>query len=132
MPTDTRAGRRPADDEGSGRRALLLRLLRASSAPRSIADLAEELGVHANTVRFHLDTLTADGRVERVLGQANGPGRPPVGYRLPVGMDRHGPTNYRLLATMLTSHLAASTSNPAQAATDLGRTWGPTLLDESG
>lgn len=132
MPTDTRApGGRPADDGRSGRRALLLELLRAASAPRGIADLAEELGVHPNTVRFHLDALTDEGRVERVRGHASGPGRPPVGYRLSVGMDRDGPTNYRLLATMLTGHLAASTSYPAQAAADLGRTWGPTLLDGS-
>lgn len=132
MPTDTRPpARRPADDERSGRRALLLRLLRGAGEPRTIADLAEEMGVHANTVRFHLDTLIADRRVERVLGRSEGPGRPPVGYRLTVGMDRHGPTNYRLLAVMFTHYLAASEGDPAQTATELGRTWGSTLLDES-
>ena len=45
MATDPRApARRPADDERSSRRALLLGLLRAASAPRTIADLAEEMG----------------------------------------------------------------------------------------
>lgn len=132
MPTDGRApARRPADNERSGRRAQLIELLRGSTLPRSIADLAEAMGVHVNTVRFHLDTLTADGRVERVLGKASGPGRPPASYRLSAGMHPYGPTNYRLLARMLTSNLAASATSPARTATDLGRTWGPTLLDES-
>ena len=39
------------------RRALVLESLRASPEPRSILSLAEELGVHANTVRFHLEPL---------------------------------------------------------------------------
>jgi predicted ArsR family transcriptional regulator len=32
----------------------------------TIAEIADQVGVHPNTVRFHLDTLVNDGRVEQV------------------------------------------------------------------
>ncbi len=112
-----------------GRRELLLDLLRTSPQPRTILSLADELGVHANTVRFHLETLLRAGQVEQLLGDTTGPGRPPVLFRATHRMDPDGPTNYRLLASMLTSHLATGSPDPAAAATELGRAWGPHLLD---
>jgi len=130
----TRAhGARPGIGRGEvdapGRRELLLDLLRASPQPRSILSLAEQLAVHANTVRFHLETLLRIGQVEQLLGDTTGPGRPPVLFRATHRMDPDGPTNYRLLASMLTSHLTSSSPDPAAAATELGRAWGPHLLD---
>lgn len=119
----------PADPEIPGRRELILAMLRASATPLNIVTIADQLGVHPNTVRFHLDALTDAGRVERLLGEITGPGRPPIVYRAHRGMDRNGPSNYRLLATMLTSHLAASTHDPARTAAQLGRTWGPSLVE---
>lgn len=52
--------------EPVGRRRAVLRALCASRVPMSIAAIAGKLGVHPNTVRFHLDNLVADGQVERV------------------------------------------------------------------
>lgn len=117
--------------EAAGRRALLLELLRASQQPLSIRSMAEDLGVHANTVRFHLDALLRTGQVEQVLGDRAGPGRPPVMFRATHRMDPTGPTNYRLLAAILTDHLATSSADPAVAATELGRAWGPHLLQSA-
>jgi predicted ArsR family transcriptional regulator len=62
---------------------------------------AERLGVHPNTVRFHLDGLIATGRVEQVTSDATGPGRPAHLYPARREMDRNGPTSYRLLAPTL-------------------------------
>lgn len=50
--------------EPVGRRRAVLRALCASRVPMSIAAIAGKLGVHPNTVRFHLDNLVADGQVE--------------------------------------------------------------------
>jgi predicted ArsR family transcriptional regulator len=121
-----RAGR--SGGEPPGRRDALVNLLRASSEPRTILSLAEELGVHANTVRFHLDVLLRTGQVEQVLGKRTGPGRPPVLFRATHRMDPAGPTNYRLLASILTDHLASS-ADPTTTATELGQSWGPHLVD---
>lgn len=92
-----------------------------------MADIAERLGVHANTARFHLDALVAAGAVERTRGLRTGPGRPPVVYAPRPGMDPTGPMNYRLLAEILTGHLAATAADPAETTTDAGRTWGASL-----
>lgn len=110
------------------RRDLVLQKLRESSGPRTIVSLADELGVHPNTVRFHVDSLISSGRVERFLGPTAGVGRPPARYRVAVGMNPNGPTNYRMLAAVLTGHLIDSSSDPARTATSLGRTWGRRLI----
>ena len=117
-------------DETPDRRTLILTMLRESARPVSISDIADRLGVHQNTVRFHLDALISAGRVERTLGDPAGPGRPPMLFRMRREMDRNGPSNYRLLAEILTSNLAAMAADPATAATALGRTWGASLADQ--
>ena len=89
-----------------GRRDVILQLLRASAEPRSIASVADELGVHPNTVRFHIDALARAGRVEQVLGDSAGRGRPPILFRASRRMDPTGPTNYQLLAGILTGYVA--------------------------
>lgn len=121
----------PSVPELQGRRELILQMLRSTNSPLSIASIAEQLQVHPNTVRFHLDVLIDAGRVERLLGDASGPGRPPVLYRASRSMNRNGPSNYRLLAGILTAHLAASSTDPTDEAIELGRAWGPSLLDTS-
>lgn len=114
-----------------GRREAILALLRSASHPRTILELADEIQVHANTVRFHLEALRRAGQVEQLSGPTGGVGRPPVLFRATRRMDPDGPTNYRLLAAMLASHLAASSRDPVATAAELGRTWGPQLINTS-
>ena len=115
---------RNAATERASRRDVVLQALRDSSEPRTIVDLSQELGVHPNTVRFHVEALADQGRVERTVGVRTGLGRPPARYLARAGMDPDGPTNYRLLAAVLTNHFAAVSEDPAAAARTLGRTWG--------
>jgi predicted ArsR family transcriptional regulator len=115
--------------EPAGRRREVLRLLRASPAPMSILAIADELGVHPNTVRFHLDVLVGDGQVEQVAPGRKGPGRPPLMFQAVRQMDRGGTRHYRLLAEILSTALAAE-RNPRTKAVAAGRLWG--LRMESG
>jgi predicted ArsR family transcriptional regulator len=91
-----------------------------------IADIAEQLGVHPNTVRFHLDALVADGRAERVEPERKGQGRPPQLYRAVARMDPGGTRHYRLLAEILTFALAGG-PNASANALEAGRAWGGRL-----
>jgi predicted ArsR family transcriptional regulator len=116
-------------EERAGRRREVLRLLRASPAPMSILAIADELGVHPNTVRFHLDILVGDGQVQQVAPGRKGPGRPPLMFQAVRQMDRGGTRHYRLLAEILSTALAAE-RNPAGKALAAGRAWGLRL--ESG
>ena len=113
----------PSDGEATGRRRReVLRLLRSSPDPMSIVAIADRLGVHPNTVRFHLDTLVADGQVEQVEQGRKGPGRPPLMLRAVRQMDRGGTRNYRILAEILITALAAE-RNPRAKAVAAGRAW---------
>jgi predicted ArsR family transcriptional regulator len=108
------------------RRREVLRLLRSSPAPMSIAAIADRLGVHANTVRFHLDSLVADDQVEQVEHGRKGPGRPPLMFRAVRQMDRGGTRHYRLLAEILITALAAE-RDPRAKAIAAGRAWAQEL-----
>lgn len=115
---------RPA--EGSGRERVLA-VLRDARQPMSIVEIAEHLDVHANTVRFHLDTLTAQGRVDRLVATNAGPGRPPLLFRVTPGMDPSGPRNYELLAGVLVAGLAGE-PDAERRAERLGHAWGTGMV----
>ncbi|WP_326545537.1 helix-turn-helix domain-containing protein [Mycolicibacterium sp. ND9-15] len=126
MPIDATPKSPPV---GSGRRDVILALLRNSTAPRSIADIAREMGLHPNTIRFHLDALVRAQRVEQLIGDTAGPGRPPTLFRALRRMDPAGPTNYRLLAGIFADYFATSADDPGGAAAELGRSWGTSLVE---
>jgi predicted ArsR family transcriptional regulator len=92
----------------------------------SIAAIAEVLGVHPNTVRFHLDTLVGDGQVEHVELDRKGPGRPPLMFQAVRQMDRGGTRHYRLLAEVLATAFANEPDAGAKALA-AGRAWGRKL-----
>lgn len=109
-------------EESGGRREDVLAAVRDATSAMTIAELADQLGVHPNTVRFHLDTLVADGRVERVEPDHKRPGRPPLMFRAVRGMDPGGARRYRLLAEILTVGLAGD-RNASAKALEAGRAW---------
>jgi predicted ArsR family transcriptional regulator len=111
-------------DGGARRRALVLSELRAQGEPLSVAEVADRLGVHPNTARFHLDGLVADGIVVRTLAEPDGPGRPRAVYAPRPGMDRSGGRDYLFLSRILLSRLAADAPGAAEDARETGRAWG--------
>ncbi|MGH3445378.1 MAG: helix-turn-helix domain-containing protein, partial [Nocardioidaceae bacterium] len=68
-----------ADHRGPRAGASRLRILQAlRQAPDGLGvqELAAQVGLHANTIRFHLEWLVSDGVVQRRVEERNGPGRP--------------------------------------------------------
>lgn len=116
----------PGVEGRAGRRPEVLAALRSAAEPRSIAALADELGLHVNTVRLHLEVLVREGRVEPVAVERRSPGRPPLLFRAVPGMDPAGPRRYRLLAEVLVESLATGPA-PAERARAAGRAWGSQL-----
>lgn len=125
------SGRRRAGPEGTAskpgeaanRRREVLRTLRVSAEPLTILAIADALGVHPNTVRFHLDSLVGAGQVEQVGPGRKGPGRPPLMFRAVRQMDRGGTRHYEVLAEILTAALAGE-KDPGAKALAAGRAWG--------
>lgn len=70
-------GPRPGPDVAGGdsRAAILAFIERAEDVVR-VEEIAEAVGLHANTVRGHLDALLASGRILRIADQRTSRGRP--------------------------------------------------------
>lgn len=109
-------------------RLRILEHLRGAGGPLSLQELAEHTGLHANTVRFHLDRLEADGLVVRQTESRTQPGRPRLTFTANPGPDL-GPDrrSYRLLAEMLAGYLATSIPDVTREAIRIGRAWGAHL-----
>lgn len=94
-------------------RAKILSHLAAGGAPARVEQLAEEIGVHPNTVRSHLEKLESARFVVRRTVEPEGPGRPhaewsAVGGSLPVR------SAYRALATWLVRGMAEMDVSPLE------------------
>jgi predicted ArsR family transcriptional regulator len=114
------------------RRRDVLRVLHAAApAAMSIAVIADELGVHPNTVRFHLRALVGDELVQQAVADRGQPGRPPLEFRATRQMDRSGPRQYRLLAEILTAGMAGQRT-AQDTALAAGRAWGRRLEPPAG
>jgi predicted ArsR family transcriptional regulator len=109
------------------RRREVLDLLRSVGTSMSILDVARRVGLHPNTVRFHLQSLESTGQVERVDSTHSRPGRPPLLFRAHRGMDPAGPRNYRLLAEVLVARMGTDADSNAEAVA-AGRAWGARLV----
>ncbi|WP_406724223.1 helix-turn-helix domain-containing protein [Streptomyces sp. GD-15H] len=125
----TSGERAEGSDPVAPRRRTVLEVLRTAGAPLGVNEVAERVGVHANTARFHLESLVTRGAVERTLEAPSGPGRPRGVYAPRRGMDRGGRREYRLLARMLLSRLASAGADAEAEAVEAGRAWGRHLVD---
>lgn len=101
----------------------LLELLAELDEPATLAQLSEASGLHANTVRGHLDVLLERGRVTRLKTPTQGRGRPAWAY-----VGREAP--YAGLAEALAAGLEEGGGlSPADAARQGGRRWGERLTE---
>ncbi len=111
------------------RRASVLDMLNAADRPIGVREVAQRMGLHANTARFHLEALAGAGLAVREAEDRHTPGRPRIGYRAtaegPAGRRR-----YRLLAQMLASLISGTMPNPGTAAEEAGRAWGAYLTPQ--
>lgn len=112
--------------DGELQRAAILDALRDSSDGLDTSRLATVVGLHANTVRWHLSRLQASGLVRSSPEQRRRRGRPAIIFRLtPEGVVA-GRDEYRLLALMLTDAVARDAT-----AYETGVRWGRHLHEAS-
>jgi predicted ArsR family transcriptional regulator len=106
-------------------RYAVYRELSTSTRALSAQDLADRLGVHANTVRLHLERLREVGIVDVEAVHRGTVGRPQHLYFLADGAPGVGfdPPAHALLAGLLASLAERVGADPADAA-DIGRAWG--------
>lgn len=100
----------------------VLAAVRAAATAVGVADVAAELSVHPNTVRFHFDALEQSGLIEQVAPVVTGRGRPRLLYRPASGADASA-RHYQLLAGILATVLD-STPQGRKRGLEAGFAWG--------
>jgi len=110
---------------GDETRYALYRELAGATGPRSVAELADALGLHANTVRLHLERLREVGLIEVEPVHRGTVGRPQHLYSLAPGAPGLGldPPANALLAGLLAA-LVERVGGDAASAAATGRAWG--------
>jgi predicted ArsR family transcriptional regulator len=136
-PTRPGYGPLPATPVREGRalspsRAAVLAAVRTATEPASLAALTEATGLHANTLREHLEALVARGLARRVRSTPRGRGRPAWLYEATEpDLDGAG-SEYAGLAATLAAHLHRTSGTPREEAVAAGRTWGHDLARKAG
>lgn len=99
--------------------------LSESTSALSAGELAERLGLHANTVRLHLERLREAGLVDVEAVHRGTVGRPQHLYSLAAGAPGLGfdPPAHALLAGLLAALAERVGAAPAEAI-EIGRAWG--------
>ena len=114
-----------------GRRQQVLGVLRGSKKARTVSELAKMIRVHGNTVRFHLESLLADGliEVEEQALEKRSVGRPAVRY---PAIARVAPSQIRHTETLVKLFLGDLAADPegAARAEEIGKRWGRTRAEE--
>jgi predicted ArsR family transcriptional regulator len=108
---------------GERQRGEILAALRGAPDGLDTNQLAALVGLHANTVRWHLGVLTDSGLVQAIPERRRGRGRPSIVHRVTSEGIASGRDEYRLLATMLTEALAGD-GNAEARAYGTGARWG--------
>lgn len=121
----------------------MLAALLARPEGATIAELTAELGGHPNSVRLHLEGLTAVGApngagtalVEAAPDRPTGRGRPATRYRATaaaraVPAEDPAATDYRGLVSAFAEHLASGVADPRGTSRSIGQGWGRRLMTD--
>ena len=95
------------------------------------AALAEAVGLHLTTIRFHLDVLEQAGLVHRLVERGGRPGRPRQLYSVAEDADSGGAgsdQSYRELAEVLAGALGDDPEVARQRTEVAGRRWAETQV----
>lgn len=105
-------------------RARVLKLLLDSSEPMSSTVVAENLDMHTNGVRFHLDALVRAGFAERSSQHTGTQGRPRVLYAATKDAPDVTSDHLRELLRVFVDHFVVALPDPLEQAEVAGHAWG--------
>lgn len=102
--------------------------LRSAPDGLDVRELGRRLGLHENTIRWHLGILENAGVVDAAPAANRRPGRPRMLYRLGPGAPAPGGADeHRLLAAILTG-MVADLPDGQERAREAGTAWGRFLV----
>ena len=134
---NTKLGPRACEDRHTGRtlsteRRLILARLRRAKRAVSVQEMADELGLHENTIRGHLDGLVLSHHARRMSIPSIGRGRPSFGYEPLndfISQVELAAREYASLAIVLAKQLALASGNTKATAVSAGEKWAEVFRD---
>lgn len=127
-----RPARTPSGRRLSPSRTALLETLQAQPEPTSLPALVAATGLHANTVREHLDGLVRSGLASRHSAPPSGRGRPGWLYEATPHSEDDPRPEYAGLAAALAAVIVRTSATPAEEARRAGVDWGRRLAHDAG
>ncbi|MGJ6980495.1 helix-turn-helix transcriptional regulator [Aestuariimicrobium soli] len=113
-------------------RAQVLQTVQQSGAPVGVAEVAAALSLHPNSVRHHLEELSAAGHLSRVVESRGQQGRPPARYTVTAQAPTLGQTHLVELAQVLIDEFVVEADSRDSRLVKAGRGWGRRLADDGG
>ena len=113
-------------------RVAVLEALRVNAGLLDVQAIAEQVGLHPNTVRSHLDQLVEAGLVESEVQERKTPGRPRLLFRATWTRGAGAEGSYKVLAEVLASGIRDGEPAPGALAAEAGRRWGQRLEQQGG
>jgi predicted ArsR family transcriptional regulator len=113
-------------------RVAVLEALRVNAGLLDVQAIAEQVGLHPNTVRSHLDQLGEAGLVESEVQERKTPGRPRLLFRATWTRGAGAEGSYKVLAEVLASGIRDGEPAPGALAAEAGRRWGQRLERQGG
>lgn len=110
-------------------RARALTLLQRAAEPASVGEVADGLGVHRNSARFHLDALVEAGYAERAVSTPRSQGRPPLVYSATSAAPAMNNVHLLELIDVLLDGVLAGTPDAEAVGERAGRQWGAALVE---
>lgn len=101
-------------------RSAIVQVLRQATGPMTVQQLADKLGLHHSSVRFHLVRLVHAGLVSESQANHPGPGRPRLVYSEAIARSANAASGQDLLAGALADHLAHVSPSPEDFAIAAG------------
>jgi len=108
-----------------GRRTHIIQILRDTRQPLSVSEIAEMVGVHINTARFHLESLVDAGLATRQTEVRQAPGRRRILYAGTLPNQTHERAQgYRVLSEILITAIVAKYPDVGDQMHQVGADWG--------
>lgn len=111
-------------------RARVLGLLQSAGDPLSVNQVAEQLEMHRNSVRFHLDALVEKGYVAQSVASTGVPGRPPLHYTATADSPTISNMHMAEMVEVLLHRFVAPSPDPESMAIQAGRDWGLRVVED--
>jgi predicted ArsR family transcriptional regulator len=96
-------------------RVAVLQALRVNAGSLDVQAIAEQVGLHTNTVRSHLDQLMEAGLVESAIQERTTPGRPRLLFHATAAPGDGPQDSYKVLAEILASGIRDGEPAPGAA-----------------